>query len=455
MSEDLAPLTPATRTWSEWRILRWFLFLLICVAAYGPHYLEAFRPPPNKLGDFHQEWLSARNFAHGGRAYAPQRDIAQEHLGIPAEEAARLLPWNAHPPVSVLLALPLGTLSFRDAQLVWNLANVPLFVLSLVLIVRGIGMPFSATSVLPTAALTLACHPIYSQFQHAQLNIILMTLITLGWHFDGRRDFGWAGAAIGAAVAVKLFPAFLFLYFLASRRWRALAAGTIVFVALQGVALLVLGVDDCRTYVEQVVPSIVNYESSRQNVSLAGFWLRIFNPHPNEHVDALAVSPVTGLAFSYVSRLIVVLVLVRLAVGARSKFEHDRAFAACVVGMMLASPITWPHYFLMLALPLALAWQYVRGIGWRILFWVVFVLLWLPNYYFPSLVLGAERGMMMYLLGTSQISAGQNLTLASLPNYALLALLVLVRNVRDRTGRSGAVSGGGEPATTVPVGGGP
>lgn len=428
---DSPPGPPPATRWSEWRVLRWFLFLLACGALFGPPYLEAFRPPAGKVGDFHQEWLSARNYATGRPVYASQRETIVAHMGVSPEVAEKMLPWNAHPPASVAVALPFGVLSYPNAQLAWNLLSLPLLVVSLALVVRGLGLPFQAASLLPALALALACHPLYSQFQHAQLNVVLLFLIVLAWWLDRSAAFAAAGTMVGLAAALKLFPAFLFVYFLALRRWSALATGAAAFVAANLVALALFGWADVKTYVTEVVPSVANYQSSRQNVSATGFWLRVFDPQPSEHVIGLVHAPLLGKALAHGSQALVAAIVAFAAWRARARFDCDRAFAAAVVGMLLASPIAWPHYFVMLPLPLAFAWNFARGLDRRVLFWLAFVLMMLPNYYFPSVVLGPERGMAMYLLGESKVTAGQNLTLASLPNYALAALFVLVVRVPD------------------------
>jgi hypothetical protein len=94
--------------------------------------------------------------------------------------------------------------------------------------------------------------------------------------------------------------------------------------------------------------------------------------------------------------------------------------------MLLACPISWPHSFVMAALPLALAWERLDSWAARRLYWVAFVVLWLPNYYFPMLSPPAGETATEYLLGQSVITPARNVALVSIPNYALLALFVLV-----------------------------
>lgn len=416
----------AARPWSEWRVLRWVVLAALCGVLYGPAYLEASYATRERWGDFYQEWLSARSVRDGGRAYAPLRELAPRYTSLPPEFIATMLPWNAHPPVSVLLALPLGYLPYHTAQTVWSLVNWPLYALTVVLIVRGLRVPFHPAMVLPILVVTLACYPLFIQVQHGQLNIILMAGITAGWYLDRRGYRTGAGLAVGFAAAVKLVPAFLFLYFLAARRWRSLAVAVVTFVGLHALALGVLGLDDVRVYRDTVIPSVTAYVSSRHNISLPAFWLRLFDPHPNEGIDALFVAPWLAVLMSALSRLAVIAVTAWRAYAAQTPFEHERAYATAVVGILLVSPICWDHYFLLAAFPAFFAWRYVRGIGPRVVFWLVFLQLLLPKYYVPQLVYGVKDGAQKYLFGTYQVSAAENLCLASLLNYVLVALFVLV-----------------------------
>ncbi|MBL8866549.1 MAG: DUF2029 domain-containing protein, partial [Planctomycetia bacterium] len=250
---------------------------------------------------------------------------------------------------------------------------------------------------------------------------------------------------IGAAAAIKLFPAFLFLYFVATRNVRTILAGAAVFLAFNLIALAMLGLSEFETYLREVIPSVANYQSSRQNVSLAGFWLRIFDPHPNERVVALVVSPFAGNAFSYGTRTAVVLLCLWAATRWQSQVDRERAFALAVLGMLLVSPVAWPHYFLIAAVPLAWLWMNLIGRMARLAFWIAFAVIWLPNYYVPKIALGGPDAVREFLMGTSTVTPGQNLAIMSLPNYALAGLFLLAAFGRTNPAAADSVPPRAEP----------
>ena len=421
-----ATSSPDRPYWTPLRVALWGLAAALVGVWAGPRFVAAFRPPDAALLDFTQEWLSAKNYRAGTPVYADQAETYPRHTGRPPNPPEALLRWNAHPPASVVLALPFGGLSYADAHAAWNLATFPLFVLSVVLILRELRVPLRPASVFPLLALGLSCHPLVTQHLQGQLNAVLALLIVLAWVAERRGYAGWAGAAVGAAAAVKLFPAFLFLYFVAAGRWRALLPGAAAFLALNGVALALFGPEAFRTYARDVVPSVAaDYQTNWRNVSLWGFWLRIFDPQEKGRLAALVHAPLAGRAVANVLRVVVTLLAARACWRARGGERTDRAFAVTLTAMLLVSPISWNHYYLLLALPVAVVWwRLPPGLARRAM-WPVLAVLWLPDHLAPLLALGGARAIAMARDARWALTPAENLYTASVPHYALCALFVL------------------------------
>jgi hypothetical protein len=431
--------SPNTVYWTPTRIALWAGALAVLSLWQGPKFIEHFRPRENQFYDFSQEWLSAKNYWAGTPVYANQTEALLRHTGYTPDRAADMLPWNAHPPVVTTLTLPFGKLSYPDALLVWNLLTFPLFLITVWVVLRELGALQSAWSLLPLAVLFLLFSPIYHQVAQGQLNGLLGFLIALAWVADRRGRPGWAGVAVGLAAGLKLFPAFLFAYFLFAGR-RALVTGGLTVLVVNGLAFAVLGPGEFRTYVREVIPSLSGYQSSWFNVSLTGFWLRIFNPQAREKVIPLVVNPLAGAVLVWVSQVIVTALVVWAAWAARSARSveaRDRAFAAAVVGMVLVSPIAWTHYFVLLVLPLALVWLRMPSGFRRWVMTAAFVIIWLPGQYLIVLAMGQAQALarVQHLPQAAPLPPGTNLAVMSAPTYALLALFLLVLLLPVGTGK--------------------
>src|SRR5205823_6463896 len=79
-------------------------------------------------------------------------------------------------------------------------------------------------------------------------------------------------------------------------------------------------------------------------------------PTAREPVVPLWHSPALFRAAALLSCLALGAVLVPVVGRARTRWQCDTAFGLTVTAMLLVSPITWDHAFLLLLLPLAVIW---------------------------------------------------------------------------------------------------
>jgi hypothetical protein len=137
------------------------------------------------------------------------------------------------------------------------------------------------------------------------------------------------------AAAAKLFVWPVLVWLVVTRRWRAAAAAT---VTLASVLLLWLAIDPTgmRRYPQTV--HVLNEVERWKSYSPQGLMISIGLPVASADVliAALAVATVAAIA-----------------VAARSRGEA-RAFGVAVVGALVATPILWLHYLILLLVPIAL-----------------------------------------------------------------------------------------------------
>jgi alpha-1,2-mannosyltransferase len=346
---------------------------------FGPRFVSLFAPH-GSYTDFVQEWLSARNYWAGDPVYLPQREALLRRTGVDLTEFDRELPWNAHPPVAVLVALPFGLVADYDAaHLAWNLVTFPLLPLALLLVARELNLRVPWWGALAGAALLIGWNAVQYQLYHGQLNCLMALLLVLAWVADRRGAEGAAGALAGAAAAAKLFPGLLLVYFVAARKWRAAGALVAVAAALNLVALAAFGFAAFETYARDVVPSLGVFRRAWLNVSLTGYFTRLG--------DALG-APRAGPAVALCAQALTVLAVWVAARRARDARARDRAFALAAVGMVLASPVAWTHYFVLVSFPLLVAWaRPPRGAALGALA-LASAALWLPERLVPNLFAG-------------------------------------------------------------------
>jgi alpha-1,2-mannosyltransferase len=376
-------------------------------------------PPREIVSDFFQDWASARNFLNGLPIYTEHTVTIPRYVGEVAPICYCNLV-NAHPPTSVLLLLPVAWLDYRPALVAWNLAGLVMLGVSLWIVCRQLEISLPVRSILPALAILLLCRPLHQQLFHGQLNLVLLLLVTGAWAAERSGWPGWAGILVGAATAIKLFPAFLFLYFLLRRQWAALFSGALTLVLLTGLTAAVLGPDVYPTYFRDVLPRLEKFRTSWFNASLVGFWTKLFNPATREeHVEPLWRSAAAARAGTLASWLAVIAVVSCSVRAARTRTQLDHAFGVTLTGMLLLAPITWDYALLLLLVPVSVLWvDPPRSEAAKLLLVLALAAFWFWQKPLCELVIpgGISQGVALPV---------HTLTVISYPCYALVIVLIL------------------------------
>src|SRR5262245_33244267 len=182
----------------------WLILGPILCAVMGLVTVIRLRPNENKLHDFVQEWTSARNWLQGEPIYEDLRRSVADDI---RPDLVFTLPirYNAHPPASVLVTLPFGFLPYYQAVVIWNVLSVVALVISLALILGPGGLDFPRWVWWPVASLLLLSSPLAHQIYMAQLNLVLLLLITAAWRLDRSGYFAASAACVGVAASIKIF----------------------------------------------------------------------------------------------------------------------------------------------------------------------------------------------------------------------------------------------------------
>lgn len=429
-----------------WRyIIFWLLLAGLACWRYGPTYRRAFQVELYPSGvlflpDFFQDWASARNRFQGLPIYTSQFITLERYLGFWHNPNARFfIELNAHPPSAVLLGIPFAGLRFADAFALWNVLSLAFLVASCAIIVRQLGLPFPLWYLLPAIALALKCYAFWEQMVHGQVNLLLLLLLTGAWAADRSGRPHWAGTLVAVATAIKLFPGFLFVYFLLRREWKAVRTGLLALAAITVLTALILGPEAYRSYFLEVLPRTSQWRTEWGNVSLSGLWCKLFESPMHLRlieVQPLVHAPALALLGMSCTLLAVTAILAMAARRLRSVQDWDLLFSLTIMGMLLVSPITWDHYLLLLILPMAVLWQRLPrgGMGRKVVV-LLLAILWI------EVRIVMEHGLSLLGATHSADAHGnwlatpmETLTALSIPCYALVGLFILALVAAGRNG---------------------
>ncbi|HEX7951140.1 MAG TPA: glycosyltransferase family 87 protein [Candidatus Limnocylindrales bacterium] len=318
--------------------------------------------------DFSFYWAAAIQLLHGlpiysaaqlAGPYAPQ---GQEGFLYPPPFAAALTPFAA--------VLP------GDARLI----NWLWFGLGLVLLVGAV-LAIARTERLGErfallrgrgawwlVAAALALPPVVAELVLGNVNLEILALLSAAWlgiRRDTRKGELVAGAAIGAAALIKVFPGLLILWLLVTRRWWAAAASIGAILVLALVTLPITGVQPWLDY-----PTVL--------LNLGA---------PSDTTDTLAptvwLTPILGyglarMVVTIIGLAIVVAMALRVGTGARAGLGARgsvvaASFGAAVATSVLVAPAVYQHYLAILVLPLLLAVVAGARLRWLA---IAYLLMW-------------------------------------------------------------------------------
>jgi hypothetical protein len=435
MPSDISGARPGKEPWF------WAAVLLLVGIVQVPAFVTALRPRHGVVSDFYQDWASGRNWWNGLPVYTNHQVTVPRYIGQVDPFCLRVA-FNAHPPTSILVMIPWALLDYREALLAWNLLSLGMLLASLVIIRRLLAFPLSFGSIAPAAIFLLLSHPLIMQLFHGQWNLILLLLLTGTWAVERSDRPIWAGVLLGAATAIKLFPGFLFLYFLVRRRWTVVLAGGLAFGMLTGLTAALLGAETYRIYFQEILPHLATVRSSWYNASLVGFWTKLFDPATaEEHVLPLWRSGLAMRVGASLSACVVMATLTRVVRSADTQAALDHGFGLAVTGMLLLSPMTWDHSLLLLLIPISvLLHDQPRSEVAKALLVISVAALWLIG----------QRPISSWLIPGGLLaglaSPAHTLAVLSYPTYALVSLF-LIEVVQARR----AVAAGSRASQTTEV----
>ncbi|HXI02612.1 MAG TPA: glycosyltransferase family 87 protein [Candidatus Saccharimonadales bacterium] len=287
---------------------------------------------------------------------APGDSILGDATGGPWAEAgaAAGVPtqhYYIYPPAFALLFVPLSLVSFTTAMNLWLVLDVVLLGLFGALYAKSRGGDFTA----PEAAfMVVTCFfeflPLIWAMAIGQTSLLVLALLAgvlLAWR---RGSDLTAGTLLGLAVALKLTPALLTIFFFWRGRRRIAWSSAMVFALVQAVSIAFLGWGVHWQFYARIVPEMSGGTAYFLNQSLGAFFNRLLTTADVTQVELVA-SPLSKALATAVFVALALLSARALRRETRDVPLGDEIQFGCVLLLtLLASPISWVHHYL-LALP--------------------------------------------------------------------------------------------------------
>jgi hypothetical protein len=287
-------------------------------------------------------------FVDSGELY-----VAPDHPGAYAPAA----PVYKFPPTFAMLLLPFVRLAPQTVYFSHWLLQIAFY-----LGCSALGLALLETSnrrlfALAGAMVALNFEPFFETLWRLQLETVILLLLTICLLCTVRRRERCAGVMLGIAAMLKIYPAFLLVYFLARRRWIVVLWTLATATLIQLAGLIVIGPEQNRLFYFEVLPLLLREvpQLSSENIGLARYALALFDFEPT---TAKRLAQAVMLMLLAVSVYAVELNR-RRAHGAPAAVELSLFLPL----MLLAPPNSWVNYQLLLLLPIFVL--LAQGVGPR------------------------------------------------------------------------------------------
>jgi hypothetical protein len=183
--------------------------------------------------------------------------------------------------------------------------------------------------------------PLQTNFEHQNLNAVLLALTGgAALLLERNRDVG-AGVLVGCAAALKAYPAFLSVYLVATRRWTAAAVSVLVALLLTMIPAARYGVSPYRAMLGSWLDLSARggWPARGNNQSLFAMLARYGG------ADALS-SPGPWVYPSWLAGA-AVFAAILLAIVARHRPPVALGLAVSLGVAVVLSPIAWDHYWVL------------------------------------------------------------------------------------------------------------
>lgn len=415
MNLNYLPFLNNTVDTKEAKVAAW---LLIIIASVNFLVNACYLPLFTNLNDFHNTYLAAKRLLRGQDMYQDYK----RYYNLSAEEYQQNYKFYLYPPLLAQLVTPLTMFDYSNAKIIWHLFNQILAVVTFFVCLRSIFKEMTFLQFGCAWFLYFQWYPLTNNAQFGNYDVVILLLIAVAFlAYQEKWEFS-AGVSLGIGVALKVFPAFLVVYFLWKRRWKVVVgAGLTVALSVVIVAPFLSPAEQLN-YMKMAsyLPAAM---ASPVNQSFEGFWRRLLTEDPI-FTSGIINSPTLSKIAVLLSRLAVVGVLFGL--GFRNQEPDSRreklGLALALTTQVLVSTFSDVHHFVVLIwcylYLLALAWERELQRSQSITAMVSFGILatWIPIYYFRIV----NQGLYLWL------TQGWAVLLLSAHFYAICILWVVI-----------------------------
>jgi Glycosyltransferase family 87 len=291
--------------------------------------------------------------------------IIYRNSGIQAAHAGQIYNFRdpspfQYAPIFAVAFIPLGLLPSRAAQLLWFMISMVLALPAMILGTSRLlfGRGFELRWELIVVPVLLCVRFIQPNFDHGQINLLLMAVVVWGLALANERRSTAGGALLAASLLLKPFSVPVILYLFGRRHVRFIISLFFFAVALLWLPSLFVGArytfHETAEYIRSLtirVPHLSHDLYNKYNQSAAAIAVRLFaSTKQRSGLLSQNVAATTGFAFQCALTIaIIVWSVLRRSSATEQNARLSLAALFCIAAAF--SPVSWLEYYMALEVP--------------------------------------------------------------------------------------------------------
>jgi hypothetical protein len=348
------PVTPAVRAQPARRYKLINLGALALALCWFGLIATTLIPGEDDFGIYRRGALS---FLRSGDPYLPTVDPAAATAPLHAGGGGPVANTYIYPPLLAYLFQPFGLLDARLGQLIWFGLNGAMLAGLIVLCIRLSDSELARRYWGIVALGVLIAPPTRLGLQLGQTGILLAFLLVASLAL-ARRNPGVGGFLLALASLIKLYPAFIGLYYALRRPRSPLWWGICVGALILALSVLLYGLTPYISYLQRLRAGSYHPYAAEFNTSFYGLWARLLVP--SHFGVALADLPLLASLLTGLSGLGALWLCWRAGANGSEDLEAQLQSSAWLCAMMLLSPLNGIYNLVLLLLPLLAILRYLE-----------------------------------------------------------------------------------------------
>jgi hypothetical protein len=373
-------------------------------------------------------FLMAKAILAGLNPYLPLNELAQRFVGF-ASSMTHPAPCT---PITAILFIPVALFGYTNSVIIWTCFELLLMgVIAYLLTILWSGRPNVLGGIF-LFFLMLAWYPVMVDILFGQLTVLL-TFLLLASLLAIRKDRKiLAGVLIGLSVAIKIITWPLIIFFALKKDWKTFFSSVITIICLNLVPLAILGLNPMMEYYLKISMQVSGvYHGFLKNYSLWSIGYRLFDGSGAVGKDLISAPPLVNLPSlaPWVSAGLAIAFLIVGLIMALRVTDMEIAFSIIICVIVLVSPITWDHYYVMLIISLVVLLHNLSDQSFptwpTVIFIVLALMLFLFNDRIAEIIFALNGGIELLQAKGNQITFASSL-LEILPMVEVVILTILL-----------------------------